>query len=466
MAKVKQSVLNEEAEGKSLMEILSMGKGSTVFKQNNYADYSYQTGIPIIDYALGYEICVKDSKGTLIKKRKCLGLQAGTFNVVSGMTQAFKTTIMIQAISNIAYKYGGNVKHYDTEQRSVFERIKQLSKLPEEWFDGDHPQYSYHFGAIGFDTLQKDITTIYENKMRYKDVLMKDTGEVDSHNNPVYMMPPTVIFLDSLQDVISEEARYDVNNKEFNDDPELRSNMAGAQNAKTVRGFLTDILPMLKEANIIFIAIAHKTSNMGQGTFSPPKKQFTYASVSERISGGSAVEFNASAVISLSGVNASDAIFSKESDGFNGNKTLFEPTKCSTNESGNKRTGRGFELVIDRDNNGVDNIRSLILFLKSKNRLKGNAANYKVLDKNGEEITNRFGWKTCHEDFKNDPESFKTFMKTCREELEAYIAKSDENVAGTIDPMDLSQFKCRGIEKIGCFGFETISLEDMFDIAC
>jgi hypothetical protein len=440
MANKKQAVLNEEAEGKSLMEILSMGRGSTVFKRNEYADYSYPTGIPIIDYALGYEISVKDDDGKLIKKRLCLGLQAGTFNVVSGMTQAFKTTIMIQIIANIAYKFEGNIRHYDTEQRSVFERIKQLSKLPEAWFEGEHPLYSYHWGAIGFDTIQKDITTIYENKMRYKDILLKDTGEVDSHNRPVKMMPPTIMFLDSLQDVITEQARYDVNNKEFDGDPELRSNMAGAQNAKTVRGFLTDILPMLKEANIMFIAIAHKTSNMGQGTFSPPKKQFTYASVNERISGGSAVEFNASAVISLSGVNASDAIFTKETDGFNGNKTLFEPTKCSTNESGNKRTGRGFELVIDRDKNGVDNVRSLILFLKSKNRLKGNSANYKVLDKNGEEITNRFSWRNCYEDFKNDPDSYRVFMQTCREELEAYVSKSDENAAGTINPLDLSQF--------------------------
>lgn len=438
MAKIKQAILNQEAEDKDLMEILSFGRGAEVFKKNEYSDFSYMTGIPIIDYALGYEICVKDDNGQLIKKRQCLGLQAGTFNVVSGMTQAFKTTIFIQIISNIAYKHGGNVYHFDTEQRSVFERIKQLSKLPESWFDGEHPLYAYRYGAIGFDTLQKTVTTIYENKMRYRDVLLRDTGEVDSHNRPLKMMPPTIIFLDSLQDVISEETKYDVNNKDFDSDPELRSNMAGAQNAKTTRGFITDILPMLKDGNILFITIAHKTSNMGQGTFSPPKKQFTYASVNERISGGTAVEFNASSVISLSGINSADAIFTTESDGFNGNKTLFEPTKCSTNESGNKKTGRGFELVIDRDKNGVDNIRSLILFLKSKNRLKGNNAGYKVLDTEGNEITGRFSWKHVYEDFEKDPEMKRIFLTAAREELEQYIAKSDENAAGTIDPMDLT----------------------------
>lgn len=440
MANKKQSVLNEEASGMTLMEILSQGKGASVFKKNDLADFSYSTGFPLIDYPLGYEICVKDETGQLIKKRLCIGFQAGSFNVITGRTQAFKTTIMVQAISNIAWKYGGNIKHYDTENRSVFERIKQLSKLPESWFDGDAPLYSYHWGAIGFDTLQKEITTIYENKMRYRDILLKDTGEVDSHNQPLKMMPPTILFLDSLQDVISNEEKYDIDNKNFDDNMELRSNMAGAQNAKTVRGFITDILPMLKEANIIFIVVAHKTSNMGQGPFNPPQKQFGYGSVNERISGGTAVEFNASTVMNLTGINSSDAIYTKEQDGFNGNRTMFEPTKASTNESGNKKTGRGFELVIDRDENGVDNIRSLILFLKSKNRLKGNAAGYKALNENGEEVTGRFSWRHVHEDFEKDPESYKNFMKVAKEELVKLISHSDENAAGRINPLNLDEF--------------------------
>lgn len=440
MASKKQSVLNAEAENMSLMDILSQGRGGEVFHKNTLIDYAYPTGIPLIDYALGYTICVKDDTGELIKKRICLGIPAGSFNVVTGITQAFKTTIMIQIISNIAFKHGGNIKHYDTENKSVFERIKQLSKLPEFWFDDDHPLYSYHYGAIGFDTLQKEIASIYENKMRYRDVLLKDTGEVDSHNNPIKMMPPTVILLDSLQDVISEAIKYNIESKEFQGTEDLRTNMAGAQTAKTTRGFITDILPMLKEANIIFICIAHKTSNMGQGPFQPPRKQFTYGSASERISGGTAVEFNATTVMSLTGINSADSIYSKETDGFNGNQTLFEPTKCSTNESGNKRTGRGFTLVIDRDKNGVDNIRSLVLFMKQRNRLKGNNAGYKVIDESGNEMTNKFTWKKIYDDFKNDPETFKTFMHEARIELETLVATSDENAAGSINPLDMNQF--------------------------
>ena len=126
MAVKKQAVLNAEASDMSLMDILSQGRGGEVFKKNSLIDYSYTTGIPLIDYALGYTICVKEDTGELVKKRLCLGIPAGSFNVVTGITQAFKTTIMVQIISNIAYANGGNVKHYDTENKSVFERIKQL----------------------------------------------------------------------------------------------------------------------------------------------------------------------------------------------------------------------------------------------------------------------------------------------------------------------------------------------------
>ena len=56
MANKKQSVLNEEMKDKSLMEILSLNGESSVFKKNTLIDFSYPTGISVIDYSLGYEV--------------------------------------------------------------------------------------------------------------------------------------------------------------------------------------------------------------------------------------------------------------------------------------------------------------------------------------------------------------------------------------------------------------------------
>lgn len=433
--KKKQTPLEEDLSKLNFMTIIADGGNSRVFSKNTLVDYSYSTGIPIIDYALGYEVNVFDGD-KFVKKRVCLGLQAGSFNVVTGRTQSYKTTICIQMIANIAVKNGGNIVHYDAEQRLVLQRAKTLSKLPSEWFSGEYPRYSLRSGAIGFDTLQNDIAEIYANKMRNRQYLIKDTGEVDDQNQPIKLMPPTVVFLDSLQDVIEKE--YNADDKKWvEDSKELRGNMYGAQSAKTIRGLLTDILPMLKEANIILIAIAHKTANMSLNPFAGVKKQFQYGANDERISGGSAVEFNASSVLNLSGQVSEDSRFHESSDGFEGNTVLFEPTKCSTNESGNAKTGLGFNIIIDKRREGVDNIRTLIEYLKQKGRLKGNKAGWRVIDTKGEPISEKFTWKTCYEDFKNDPSTYKVFMITAKEELEKLISRAPVDVIGTIKPFDI-----------------------------
>ena len=435
MAK-KKGLLESELENADYMTLLNGGETGGIFTKNSMIDYSYPTGVSLIDYTLGYEINIRDENDNVVGKRLCLGLQAGSFNVITGRTQSFKTTISIQIISNIAYANGGNIIHYDAENRLVLERVKLLSKLPESWLSGDTPRYSLRSGAIGFDTLQNDITQVYENKMRHKDLLIKDTGVLDSTGKPIKLMPPTVIFLDSLQDVIGEATDYNIDSKNFDDNKELRGNMYGAQSAKTIRGFLTDILPMLKEANIIFIAIAHKTSNMSLNPFAGVKKQFQYAANDERISGGSAVEFNASAVINLSGLVKDDSRFHYNTDGFEGNTVLYEPTKVSTNESGNEKTGLGFKLIVDKKKEGLDNLRTLVEFLKDRGRLKGNRAGFKVIDKEGKEISEKFTWKKIYEDFTKDKDSYRAFMIAAKEELEKLVAPA-QDVAGTIKPFDV-----------------------------
>jgi hypothetical protein len=126
MAKKKDEILNDELKDASLMEILASGSTSNIFKKNTLIDYSYKTGIPIIDHTLGYEVLVRDETGKVIKKRKVLGLQAGSFNSLSGKSQSFKTTIAMQIMSNIAIAYGGNITHYDGEGRLVLQRAKQI----------------------------------------------------------------------------------------------------------------------------------------------------------------------------------------------------------------------------------------------------------------------------------------------------------------------------------------------------
>ena len=435
MAVKKQSLLESELKDADLMSILSGGGSSSVFKKNDIIDYSYPTGITVIDYPLAYEINIVNEKGEKIGKRVCFGIQAGTFNVITGSTQSFKTTLGIQMCANIAYANNGNVIHYDAENRLVVQRVRNLTKLPESWFSGDAPRYQIRGGAIGFDTLQHDITEIAMNKIKYKNILLKDTGVVDGNNKPIYLMPPTVIFLDSISNVIAKE--YNVDSKDFmNDMGEIRGNADGMRNAKTLRGVLTDLNPLMKEANIIIITIAHKGTNISAGV-TPQPKQFQYGKQDEKISGGKALEYGASALMNFTNFGSESSRYHMDSDGFEGNTILFEPLKVSTNESGNAKSGLGFEIIIDKRKNGVDNLRTLVQLLVAKGRLKGNKANYKVCDANGEVISKNFSWKHIYEDFEKDKETFKTFMLAAKEELEKFISRADDT-AGTINPFDIN----------------------------
>lgn len=438
MAKKKLEVVTQELDGADLMTILASGSDSDLFDKNKLVDFSYSTGIPVIDYMLGYEALVKDPvTKQVIKKRQILGLQAGSFNILTGKSQSYKTTVGINIISNAATSSDGNIVHYDAEGRLVLQRVKTISKLPDEWFNADHPRYILKSGTIGFDRLKRDIADLYEAKMKHKDLLLRDTGEVDDRNRPIFLMPPTIVFVDSLQHVVVNEEAYDINDKSFQGSKELRNNMVGAITAKTIRGFISDIIPMQKEANIIVLCVAHKTGNVSTNSFLAPSKQFQYGSVSERISGGSAVEYDPSALMSFTGYTSKDTMYTKETDGFDGNLVLFEPIKCSTNKSGNAKVGISVDLVINKTEDGIDNYRTLSLFLKSKGRLKGNNAGWKVIKADGTETESRYRWKTIYEDMDKDPALFTEFMKASKEELDKLLSPGIDN-SGKIKPMNIN----------------------------
>jgi len=259
-----------------------------------------------------------------------------------------------------------------------------------------------------------------------KDQLLRDTGEVDHANKPIILMPPTVVFVDSISDIIAKE--YDINDKKSIENvDQLRTDTYGMRSAKTLRGVLTDILPMLKEANIILLAIAHTGSNVAMNAFAGPKKQFQYGAHDEKMSGGKVVEYSSSTVLKATGEIREDSRYHLSTDGFEGNTVLIEPIKSSTNESGNDKTGRGFRLVINKRFGGVDNVRSLILFLNERGCLKGNKAGFRVINESGEPITDKFTWKTVHDDFKKNPEMMKTFMTVAKRELETLVSKAVDN---------------------------------------
>ena len=356
-----------------------------------------KTGYPLIDYYFGSVINVHDDLGRLIGQEPRIGQAAGTFNLIIGSSGSGKTTLAAQIAANIIrqYKYA-NVIHFDCEQRFDISRAETITKLPASYFDkATGERYMIKSGAVGLDTIQEMIVKLYVQKMKLKDQLNVDTGFKDEFGHPVMILQPTVVIIDSITTVLNETFNPD-SAKEAADAEGLRANTEGARDAKTLKGFFKDTLPLCKEANIIVYGINHINSNMSMNAFIPVAKQQNYLKQDESIPGGKTMIYYPFNIIKLTAKPSDD--FTEEGDGFAGHMVMVEPIKSSSNQSGNNSKGVSFELVFSHKE-GFDNLRSMVMYGRDNGIIEGNKARLKFKD----DPDCSFVWKTIEQDKNSKP---------------------------------------------------------------
>lgn len=330
-----------------------------------------KTGFPLFDYYFGSVINIHDELGNIIKQEPRVGQAAGTFNLIIGNTGSGKSTLAIQIAGNIIrqYKYA-NVIHYDCENRTDISRCENITKLPSYFFDGSHggERYMLKTGAVGLDIIQEMIVKTYVSKMKLKKEMMVSSGFKNEFGKDVMIFEPTVIIIDSITTVLNETFSPD-NSKEASDAEKMRGNTEGARDAKTLKGFFKDILPLCKEANIIIYGINHINSNMSMNAFVPVAKQQNFLKQDESIPGGKTMLYYPYNIIKLTAKPSDD--FTEESDGFSGHIVMVEPIKSSSNQSGNNSKGISFEMVFSFKD-GFDPLRTMILYGKEYGMIEGN----------------------------------------------------------------------------------------------
>lgn len=368
-------IKESETEANPLLHALRENDKKNLFTTNVTTAF-HKTGFPVFDYYFGSVINIHDAKGTMIGQEPRVGQAAGTFNLIIGNTGSGKTTLAAQIAANIIrqYKYS-NVMHYDCENRFDVSRCENITKLPLSYFSGDGggERYMIKSGRVGLDTIQEMIVKTYVNKMKLKDQLLIATGFKDEFGNDAYILQPTVIIIDSMATVINETFSVD-NAKEAADAEKMRSNTDGARDAKTIKGFFKDIIPLCKEANIIIYGINHINSNMSMNAFIPPTKSQLYLKQDEIIPGGKTMVYIPSNIIKLTPKPSDD--FTEDSDGFNGHIVMVEPIKCSSNQSGNNSKGLSFEMVF-APKQGFDALRSIIWYGRENGLIEGNKTRMK-----------------------------------------------------------------------------------------
>lgn len=340
------------------------------------------------------------------------------------------TTLASQIAANIIMRYGGNVIHFDCENRFDMSRCEIITKLPSRYFrstDGLPEQYMIRGGRVGLDVIQEMIAKIYFEKMRQKDKLLFNADYYDEFKQPIRVFQPTVIIIDSLATVLSETFNPE-STKDASDAEKMRSNTDGARDAKTLRGFLKDILPLCKEANIIIYGINHINQNMGMNSFLPVAKQQNFLKQDESIPGGRSLIYSAQNIIKL--VARTSDSFSEDTDGFNGYVVMIEPVKSSSNQSGNNSKGISFELVFSQKT-GFDSLRSLILYGRDEGLILGNKPKMKFKD----DDSFTFNWKNLYTEVQNHP-IYENVFKYVVPTLEKHLSFIDPSER-TFDPRSL-----------------------------
>lgn len=384
-AKKKQDVIDkmvEEIERSQtynpLLNALKENDKKHLFK-TNVTTVFHKTGYPLFDYYFGSVINIHDDLGKIIRQEPRVGQAAGTFNLIIGNSGSGKTTLASQIAANIIRQYAyANVIHYDCENRFDISRCETITHLPASYFDDSNgpERYMIKTGLVGLDIIQEMIVRTYVSKMRLKNEMLVKSGFQNEFGKEVMVMQPTVIIIDSITSVINETFNVD-NNKEASDAEKMRGNTEGARDAKTLKGFFKDILPLCKEANIIIYGINHINNNMSMNAFIPVAKQQNYLKQDESIPGGKTMIYYPFNIIKLTAKPSDD--FTEESDGFAGHIVMVEPIKSSSNQSGNNSKGVSFEMVFSFKY-GFDPLRTMIMYGKEIGKIEGNKNRMKFKD--------------------------------------------------------------------------------------
>ena len=364
----------------------------------NVVTMYHKTGFPVFDYYFGTVINIHDELGKIVRQEPRVGQAAGTFNLIIGNSGSGKTTLAAQIVANIIRQYPyANCIHYDCEHRFELSRAETITKLPSYFFDGSRgpERYMIKTGMVSLDTIQKMIVDTYAQKMRLKDQMMVPSGFKNEFGKEIMIFQPTFIIIDSITSVI--ETTFSVDSaKDISEAEKLRGNTEGARDAKTMKGFLKEVLPMCKEANITIYGINHINTNMSMNAFIPVAKQQNYLKQDEIIPGGKTMIYYPFNIIKLIAKPSDD--FTMDSDGFDGHIVMVEPIKSSSNQSGNNSKGVSFEMIFSFKE-GFDSLRTMIHYGRTYGLIEGNKNRMKF--KGDDSFT--FNWKNLNEEKKEKP---------------------------------------------------------------
>lgn len=384
----------------------------------NASVISYKTGIPILDYYLGYKVKVSDKKtDEIITVYDALGIASGSINTFVGETSCGKTTTAVGIAGNIVRNFkNGFVIHWDIEQALNYTRISNLTKFKPSELEN---KYILRQENTSLEDIKLTISHLYKEKMANKKQYLYNTGMQNEFGEPIIIPEPTVIIIDSIAALAN---RIDISTK----DGSKRADEIGGQTeamrfAAELGRFYKELLPCLRAANIIILAINQLRSSPSMGI--PKASEVFGLSAEKQIPGGKASKFYSNTLIYFQAVGKNK--YNKTDDGFTGFGNKLTILKARTNCA-----LKDFELVYDSEK-GMDSIRSSVEYARNLGLVGGNKNGYYFLDHKDAKFTK----ENMLEDFRNNRELFKYMYEAITPSLKGLlsdVAEEDKYICDEI----------------------------------
>ena len=315
---------------------------------NHLASISYSTGFSTFDYRNGYLVGVEDEKGNIIDRYPQLGIGNGNIVTIVGDTQTGKSTFFVQAAYNIVKPFkSGFVRHYDLEKTFNLTRLKNLLGISREEYN---TKYSIEQNMTYMEDVLEDIMEIAHEKIDNRKDYEYDTGKLDDFGEPIIMLEPTVILIDSLPILITKD-KADV----------MEGITSGGRNAIKISEFYSKITPFANAANIIFFFVNHLKDIPQLNAFSAKKPSIPYMKANKNIPGGKTAQLLSHTICYFEVIDK----YNFEENGFDGfcDRVSFWKTRSN-------KAGKSCQLVFNQET-GFDPVLSLYEFAKENNLIEG-----------------------------------------------------------------------------------------------
>lgn len=382
------------------------GKKADKYFDCNASVISYSTGFPVLDYYLGYKVNVCDEEGKYIESYPSLGITAGSYVLFIGKPSTSKTSTAVKIAGNIVRQFdNGTVMHFDMEMAMNYSRIQALTKLPMN--DMMNGKYILRQEKLTLQDVKASIIRLYNEKVTNATKYTYDTGKKNEFGEPILMLEPSVIILDSIATIST--GLEDGSVKSLEKAEEVMTQTERMRLTGEIGRFFNDVLKYLREANITLIAINQIKQNPQLGIIKSAP-EVMYLKQDEHCPGGLAPLFNAQIMLKFVAVGSEK--YTDEDDGFSGFKVRAEIIKSRVSAA-----GKFVNLIYDK-NIGVDMVRSTVDYAKDLGLVGGNKNGYYfITDKD-----QKFTLLNMPNDFRHNPILYKIMKENIMPTLEPNLS--------------------------------------------